>query len=591
MDVGSNAQAKSELEMQLLPNRLSVGLVLFSLVAGAVSARVVSLAGQSATPQSSSGTAQASDPLGRETPHGAVVGFLRAAQDEKYAIAAQYFEPASPHHHLSRDQEQELAEELLTVLNQKFGPILDSISRDPQGRLDDGLPPNEEVVAAARGESSGFSILLVRLEDEHGHKLWYISRKTLGDVPRVYDSLRFPQLEKRLPRFLVETRPFGIPLWQWLAILAFLPVALLLAWLVLLMGRRVADAFHRRRGGTPPVRVPIHKFGPAALMLALLIHYNFVYFVGISLLYRQYYTRAIWILLVVSFYWGVTRATSKIADRVGRHLSESGRMAERSLISLARRLLNALIFVFVMLIVLSTLGVNVTAALAGLGIGGLAVGLGAQKTFENLLGGIAILSDRALQIGDTCRIGDQSGTVEDIGLRSTKIRTQDRTLVSIPNGTMATAVLENYRWRDKILTRQSVRLPYDMSIDHLRYVLGQIRGVLDSHAKVEPKTWRVRMLRFADYAYEVEVYGYILERDYNDYLAAQEDLLLKITEAIEEAGAGFALPSSTQILVRDKWSRPERAKAAEDAMKKARDPGVPGPDHPQFLPDLPSPKS
>jgi MscS family membrane protein len=525
--------------------------------------------------------------LGRETPHGAVVGFLRTAQDERFATAAEYFEPAAPRHRPSPAQEEELAEELLTIVNQKFGPILDSISRDPQGRLDDSLPPDQELILAARVDPSGFSILLVREEDPQGRKLWYISRKTLADVPRVYDSLRFPQLEKRLPKFLVAISPFGVSLWQWLAILLFLPVALILSWLLLYLGRRLLDAVHRLRGGPRPTRAPIHKLGPAALMLALILHYNLVYFIGISLLYRQYYTRVIWVLLLGAFYWGLIRVTSKIAERIGVQLSQSGRMAERSLVDLARRLLNALILVLVVLIVLSTLGVNVTAALAGLGIGGLAIGLGAQKTFENLLGGISILSDRALQIGDACRIGDQVGTVEDIGLRSTRIRTQDRTLVSIPNGTVATAVLENYRWRDKILTRQIVRLPYDLSIDHLRYVLDQIRGVLDEHPKVESKTWRVRMLRFADFAYEIELYAYILEREYTDFLATQEELLLKVSEAVERAGTGFALPSATQIVVDDRWRRPERVKAAEEALKRARDPGVPGPSDPQFSPETP----
>jgi MscS family membrane protein len=561
------------------------------LAAISLSAQGFSLTGRSLPTITPVASSDNSDSLGRETPHGAIVGFLRSAQDEKYSLATQYFEPSSARHRLTQEQEQELAQELLTILNQKFGPILDSISRDPQGRLDDGRPADEETISTARGDSSSFSLQLVRIEDEHGRKLWLISRKTLADVPKLYDSLRFPQLEKRLPRVLVETRPFGVPLWQWLVIVVLLPVSLFISWPLLFVGRRITNAFLRRRGAPLPVRPQVQKFGPAALMLALFLHYNLVYFVGISLLYRQYYTRVIWILLVVAFYWGLTRATSKIAEQIGGQLSRSGRLAEGSLISLARRLLNAFIFVFVALIVLSTLGVNVTAALAGLGIGGLAIGLGAQKTFENLLGGIAILSDRALQIGDACRIGDQTGTVEDIGLRSTKIRTQDRTLVSIPNGTVATAVLENYRWRDKILTRHIVRLPYDLSLDHLHYVLDQMRAVLNAHPKIEAKTWRVRLLRFADYAYEVEVYGYALERDYNEFLAVQEDVLLKITEAIERAGSGFALPSSTQVLVDDKWPRSERAKAAEEAIKKTQDPGVPAPDHPQFTPDVAPPKS
>src|SRR4029077_5802383 len=126
-------------------------------------------------------------------------------------------------------------------------------------------------------------------------------------------------------------------------------------------------------------------------------------------------------------------------------------LAERSLASLGQRVLNVLIFLVIGLIYLNLLDVNVTAALAGLGIGGLAIGLGAQKTFENLLGGISILTDKAIVVGDPCKIGDQAGTVEVIGLCPTRIRTEERTVVSIPNGTVATASLENFKFRDKIL--------------------------------------------------------------------------------------------------------------------------------------------
>src|SRR5262249_24860163 len=157
-----------------------------------------------------------------------------------------------------------------------------SISRDPQGRLDDGLPSDQEIVYPARIDTTGFSIQLLREEDAHGAKLWFVSRKTLADVPKIYDSLRFPQLEKRLPKFLVETRPLGVPVWQWLAIVILLPVALIVTWPILYVVRRSMDAFLRRRGAAVPERAPIHKFGPAALTLALILHYNAVYFLGVS---------------------------------------------------------------------------------------------------------------------------------------------------------------------------------------------------------------------------------------------------------------------------------------------------------------------
>ena len=240
------------------------------------------------------------------------------------------------------------------------------------------------------------------------------------------------------------------------------------------------------------------------------------------------------------------------------------------MLSLTRRVLDVLIFLIIALGVLSLMDVNVTAALAGLGIGGLAIGLGAQKTFENLLGGISILTDKAIVVGDPCKIGDRTGTVEDIGLRSTRIRTEERTVVSIPNGTVATATLENFRFRDKILCRQLVRLRYDLSPDHLRYVLEQIREALAKNPKVEATTSRVRILRFGDYAVEVEIYAYILERDYGKYLAAQEALILDVLETLDRTGGALALPSQTTIVTQDAWVNPEKAAAAKKAIESSR---------------------
>ena len=159
-----------------------------------------------------------------------------------------------------------------------------------------------------------------------------------------------------------------------------------------------------------------------------------------------------------------------------------------------------------------------------------------------------MLTDKALQIGDACRIGDQNGTVEDIGLRSTKLRTEQRTVVTIPNGTVASAVLENFRQRDKILFRQIVRLRYDLSSEHLRYVLDEVRAVLKANNRVENASSRVRLLRLAEYAIEIEIYAYILVRDYSEFLAQQEELILSTVEAIEKTGAAIALPSQATLV-------------------------------------------
>jgi MscS family membrane protein len=541
-----------------------------------------SLAGAAQIPgltPAADGTKQAStapaDSLGRETPRGAVIGFLRAAQDENYSVASQYFQPLPGHRHPNAEEEQDLVAQLLAVINQKItAASLDALSRDPQGRLDDGLPSNQELLSGVRESNGNFSVLLLRIEDDHGSKLWYISRKSLETIPETYDSLQFADIEKKLPPYLGK-RVLSMPLWQWLAILLAVPVAIGIGWALSLIPR-FAIRYYRKSSGSSaaPARSLFHV-GPGTLLVSALVHYVFVFYIGASIVYRQYYRRVLWVFLGIAFYWMVTRATREIAEAVSRRLTNSGRMGERSIVSLARRVLEVMIFILVGLIVLSALGVNVTAALAGLGIGGLAIGLGAQKTFENLLGGISVLSDKVLQIGDPCRIGDQRGTVEDIGLRSTKLRTEDRTIVTIPNGTVASAVLENFRQRDKILFRQTMRLRYDLSSEHLRYVLDEIRALLKQDSHVEDRSSRVRLLRFAEFAVEIEIYAYILVRDFAEFLELQEQLLLAILEIVERTGAAIALPSQATLVTQDAWVDPDKAKAAKEKMEKPKDSGAP----------------
>jgi MscS family membrane protein len=566
------ANDKFAARRKLLP---LVALVL-CLTAGAIAkAQVSSLLPATTKPAPTAPAANAPvDPLGlaRETPRGTIVGFIKMAQDENER-AAEYFQPPPKGRRVTTEEEQELAKQLFTVLNATFpASALTSTNADYEGRGDDGRSRDEITIGGTHLLSESFPVTLVRLEDVHNGKLWFISRQTLSKVPEAYDSLRFPQLEQRLPGWLVRNRLLAMPLWQWISIILFAPIAMALGWAIALVGRTLFGWYRRSRGLQELAPRPLKHFGPGAMLIAVFIHYDFIRQIGTSVLYRQYYRYFLILVMAVAGYWAITRITHWIFRGIAVQLTERGRLAERSLVSLTRRVLDVLIFVVVALLALSSLDVNVTAALAGLGIGGLAIGLGAQKTFENLLGGISILTDKAIVVGDSCKIGDRAGTVEDIGLRSTRIRTEDRTVVSIPNGTVATATLENFRFRDKILCRQLVRLRYDLSPDHVRYVLSQIRETLARNPKIEASTSRVRLLRFGDYAIETEIYAYILERDYALYLATQEALILDVMETLDRTGGALALPSQTTIVTQDAWVKPEKAAAAKKAMEASRAP-------------------
>jgi MscS family membrane protein len=384
--------------------------------------------------------------------------------------------------------------------------------------------------------------------------------------------LQFPEFEKKIPKTLVTHRLLSMPYWQWIAILLFIPVALTLGRAVTLLIELIVKYWHKSRHLPPLPPSTVRSIGPGTLAFAAMFHFYFVGYIGTSLLYRLYYRRILLVFLSVAFYWILIRLTRFVSSRIGANLASRGRAAERSIVSLVRRFVEVVIFVFVTLVVLHSLGFDVTTALAGVGIGTLALGLGAQKTFENVFGGVSVLFDKVILVGDVCKVNNQTGVVEDIGLRSTRLRTGERTLLSIPNGIMASVTVENLRFRDKFLCQQTIRLRYDLSPDHVRNILEGIRRLLLDDPKIEDSSARVRLLRFAEYALEIELFCYILESDYVAYLASQEDLLLQVMATLEKAGAVVALPTQTTLVTQDSWFDPKKGK---EAIEKINTPEAP----------------
>jgi MscS family membrane protein len=216
--------------------------------------------------------------------------------------------------------------------------------------------------------------------------------------------------------------------------------------------------------------------------------------------------------------------------------------------------------------VLGVLGFNLSTALAGVGIGTLAVGFGAQQTIANLFGGVSVLGDEVIRVGDVCKFGDRTGTVEDIGLRSTRVRTEERTLLAIPNGTVATINVENLSRRDKMLFKAVLGLHLDTSADRLRSVIAEIRRVLSSNAKIEKNTVRVRLIELGAAALNVELVCYVLTRDFDEFAAVREDVLLHIMNLVEDSGASLASPSQTLYLSQDSGADKDKTKAALKRM-------------------------
>ena len=217
--------------------------------------------------------------------------------------------------------------------------------------------------------------------------------------------------------------------------------------------------------------------------------------------------------------------------------------------------------------------------LAGLGIGGLAVALAARPTLENIIGGFTLFADRPVRVGDYCLFGSDEGFIEEIGVRSTRVRKRDDTVVSIPNADFSQRQLQNNNRRRRFLYRTTIGLRYETSPEQLRFVLTRLREMLIGHPKVSPDTLFVRFQGFGDYSLDLELFAYVRTREWLVYQGIREDINLRIMDIVNEAGTGFAFPSQTAYLARDGGLDAERAGAVESEVGRWRREGrLPFPD-------------
>jgi MscS family membrane protein len=516
--------------------------------------------------QSQVSSSAPTDPLSRDTPSGTVLGFLQAAQDGNERTAADYLQMSTARR---QSQGPEVVGKLKVLMDSAFVGSLRRISTRPEGNLENGTPELQTVGTFSTGDQD-VPVVLVRVTDPNAGKIWLFSADTLSKVPELYDNIESHLIENKLPQSLVRNVILGMPLWQWLALLVSIPVAFAIGWaLVLLLAipRRLWLKFRNR----PNLHSYSRVSKPLLVTFSTLAHRVIAAYLGLPLLPRLYYYRTIGVLISIGFFWFLLRVTSLTMQRLRIHAISAGRIGTGTLMVLAERLLTAFVAITAILAILAILGFNLTTVLAGLGIGGIAIAFAAQKTLENLFGGISVLADEVIRVGDYCRFADRTGTVEDISLRSTRVRTDARTELSIPNGTLATMNIENFTRRDKIQFNPVLAIKYETTADQLRYLLAEIRRMLYEHPKVESASATVRFANFDSSSLRLEINSYVLTRDSTEFIAVREDLLLRLLDIVEQSGASFALPSQTIYLARDSGPDKEKTAAAERQVQLWRE--------------------
>jgi MscS family membrane protein len=267
----------------------------------------------------------------------------------------------------------------------------------------------------------------------------------------------------------------------------------------------------------------------------------------------------------------------RVASVVAEAIISSPRIAPQSidahLIRVSARLVGAVAGAALIAIGADRVGVPVYGIVAGLGVGGLAIALAARPTIENLIGGMNLFADRPVRVGDVCKYGDTIGTVEAIGIRSARIRGVDRTLTTIPNGMLATMPIVNLTQRDQFLIQTVIGLRYETTPEQLRYVLVKLRELLLGHPRVNADPARARFIGLGASSLDIEVFAYVMTKDWGEFLGIREDILLRVMEIVGQSGSALALPSQTLYLGRDRGTDENKTHAAEASVQQWRDEG------------------
>ncbi|HET9553057.1 MAG TPA: mechanosensitive ion channel family protein, partial [Anaeromyxobacteraceae bacterium] len=352
-------------------------------------------------------------------------------------------------------------------------------------------------------------------------------------------------LRRHLPAPLLEAGPRGLRRWQWLALPLGALIAWGLGWLLGWVTRRLLGHLAARTATTWDDLLIERLAPPITLLWSLLVASALRPALELDGAFDALVARLLRAGFFYAVFWGAFRAIDVAFGVLGETPAARGNAGLRGLVPLLRKMAKVAALAIGLVAVLTELGFQVTSLLAGLGIGGLAIALAAQKTVENLIGSLAIGVDQPFRVGDLVLVDGVLGTVEVIGMRSTRLRTLDRTLVTLPNGKLADMRIESYAPRDRYRLSVTMGLSYATTSAQMRQVLRAIDAELRAHPSRGPDEPVVRFADLTDSSLSVEVMAWLVAPDYGAFAAQRGELYLRFMEIVEAAGADFAFPTQT----------------------------------------------
>lgn len=460
------------------------------------------------------------------------------------------------------------------------------------------LPPLEEIPDAAALEAADLTgwtipdteITIARADEGSYAGEFQFTAHTVAQLPTFYDRVKHlpykpgasvgiyedlayapgwllpVEWTTNLPSF-ASTVVLGQTIWQWLGAFATVGLTAVVIVAAYLAGWRLDHA-----SGAAGTRRHFGRLIATVLAIALIqLSTRFVaHGINITGVPEVVFSFALGTALAIAVGWLLLLSLNAVGETIIRLRASGPGSVDAQLIRVVVRVLAILLLIYVALHLAESFGVPAAPLIASLGVGGLAIALAVRPTLENVVGGFILFADKPVRVGEFCLFGDKMGTVEEVGLRSTRIRSLDRTVITVPNADFAQMQIVNFTRRDQMLLRTTLGLRYETTPDQLRYLLTRLRELFVAHPKVSPEPARARFIGFGDCSLDVEVFIYVLSEDYDEFLGIAEDLNLRIMDLVAEAGTGFAFPSQTAYLARDQGLDAERAQAVEAEVQAWR---------------------
>lgn len=482
------------------------------------------------------------DPFGRGTPRRSLEGYLRAVDAADFDRALEYLDMRNLPAELDEFAPTDIAWGLAIVIEREFLLNLEELSDDPDGAAGDGLPAYRDEFGRLTADGKDYVFYMQRVPRGDGERVWKVSNRTVAHAAELYEQFGYGPIAD----YLAETMPkgsfLGVAYFKWTLVLGSIVIAYPLFYLVgLVLTRLFCKPSHA-------TYAKVRRFltVPVAVLMTVLVMGAVLESLGVGLTAQQFFRAQT--LTTIGSTWVLLSAAGLFREVYTAWLERQGKPGAAVLLRPATNAIRVLIVLAAALVWLDNLGYNITTLLAGLGVGGVAVALALQKPLEDVFGALSLYTQQPVRIGNFCKIGDYTGTVEEIGLRTTRLRTLANTVVVIPNRTLSTVEIDNYSARRMILYRPKLRLRYDTTEEQLQQILDSLRQMLASHEYVVQEAPRVRFMGFGEDALLVEIFAYLATNDYATYLEYAEDVHLKVLAIVNAAGTNLALPTQSMYI-------------------------------------------